>query len=217
MHLYACRHQICTCTCACTCACIKYLYCRGRKGAGSKGRSKEKSKKLLQRERDRAKCREGSNQDPDGLSVVKPHAGEDEENPFLGQHDKKLLLRERDQAKGREDSNQDPDGLGVVKAHARGDDEKIDQPSSDPLPQVKRGVRKRSSEVMICMIESHLGRREPRVGMPEPPHPSSPGLHTRVVNTIDGSVSWVKVSSKVPVSFKIHPIRICPLANQCDC
>ena len=64
-------------------------------------------------------------------------------------------------------------------------------------------MRKKSSEVMIRLIESHLGRREPRVGMPEPPHPTSPGLHTRVINTVDGSVSWVKASSKVQICFGI--------------
>ena len=159
---------------------------------------------------------EGPNHNPGGLSVVGDHTGKDDENPFLSQHDEKILLRERDLAKGEMGSNHNPNALDDVKTHARGDDEKMDQPSSNPPTQVRGGMRKKSSEVMIRLIESHLGRREPRVGMPEPPHPTSPGLHTRVVNTIDGSVSWVKASSKVPIGFGIHPIRICPLANQCD-
>ena len=125
---------------------------------------------------------------------------------------KKLLQKERDLCRSKDDSHQDSDDRSVARHHVeKGDknnnsfhvdhDVKIDQPASQRLQQVKRGVRRRSSVVMIQMVESHLGRREPRVGMPEPPPPSGSGLHQRIVNTVDGSVRWVRVSTKVPVGL----------------
>ena len=94
-------------------------------------------------------------------------------------------------------SNATDDMKTCAGGHGRGSD---DTPNEAPK-QVRGGMRKKSSEVAIRMIESHLGRRAPRVGMPEPPHPTSPGLHTRVVDMVTGSVSWVKASTKVQICF----------------
>ena len=99
-------------------------------------------------------------------------------------------------------TNPNPNATDDMKTRAGGNNGENDDTPYNPPKQVRGGMRKKSSEVMIRLIESHLGRRAPRVGMPEPPHPTSPGLHTRVVNMVTGSVSWVKTSTKVQICFE---------------
>ena len=105
----------------------------------------------------------------------------------------------------------DPNATDDMKTRAGGHNGENDDTPYSPPKQVRGGMRKKSSEVMIRLIESHLGRRAPRVGMPEPPHPTSPGLHTRVVDMVTGSVSWVKTSTKVQICFESELILGSPM------
>ena len=74
----------------------------------------------------------------------------------------------------------------------------LGQEARDLKQPFKTGGRRRSAQTMIRLIHSHLGLRGTRVGGPKPPPPTSPGTHSRVVNTVDGSIKWVKKSPKVP-------------------